>query len=231
MAGNVISIDQGTDKIYVHDGFSGVIDSSFSTPLGGSAGVTWDGTNIISADEGTRKVFKYTGKTSTVQDSFTMGAGISPLGLGYDGANVLLCDIADPNEKIYKLTGFSNVIDVTIAAAANDPLSCDWDGTNLISSAAQTNKIYQHDGFSTSILNSFAIGHDRADGVAWDGANVLDSSQGDITEKTWKRSGFSSSITDSFSNPALTNIGITDDSWSGTAAPPPTATGNFLPLL
>jgi len=59
MAGNVLSADFYTDKIYKHSGFSTTITDSFSSPSTGQVGVGWDGTNVLSTDNSSDKIYKY----------------------------------------------------------------------------------------------------------------------------------------------------------------------------
>ncbi|MFV1626634.1 hypothetical protein, partial [Phaeobacter sp. JH203A] len=47
---NLISCDSGTDTIYIHDGISSTILSSFASPGSRPTGLTFDGTNLISCD-------------------------------------------------------------------------------------------------------------------------------------------------------------------------------------
>jgi len=68
---NLMGIDRIIDKIFLHNGITSSISSSFATPAGNGQGLTFDGTNIISMDGSTDKVYVHSGKTSTITDSFS----------------------------------------------------------------------------------------------------------------------------------------------------------------
>jgi 6-phosphogluconolactonase (cycloisomerase 2 family) len=69
-AGNLISCDLGEDKIYIHDGITSSISSSFSSPATSIFGLAYDGENLISTDLTEDKIYIHDGITATVDSSF-----------------------------------------------------------------------------------------------------------------------------------------------------------------
>jgi len=110
--------------------------------------------------------------------------------------------------RIYKHSGFSDVILDVINTPGSTSWGITWDGSNLISCDPNTNRIYKHDGFSETIIDSFPSPGDVPQGLAWDGVNLL--SCDSDTKCVYKHAGFSSVIIDSISNLTLSGI-----AWDG----------------
>jgi hypothetical protein len=141
---NLISCDDGTDKIYIHDGKTSTITDSFSSPSTLPSGLTYDGTNLISCDYNADKIYIHDGKTSTITDSFS-SPSMDISGLTYDGTNLISCDYNA--DKIYIHDGKTSTIIDSFSSPSTLPFGLTYDGTNLISCDYNADKIYIHDNY------------------------------------------------------------------------------------
>jgi len=186
--------------IYIHDGISSTILSSFTCASGdwNLEGLAFDGTNLISGmrdiTSGASKINIHDGVSSTISSSFS-GPANNLYGLTFDGSNLISCAYDPAGGKIYIHDGVSSTILSSFSSPTIYPGGLAFDGTNLISSDYMTNgKIYIHDGVSSTILSSFSIDPDGIDGLAFDGTNLI-SCEG----KIYMQDGVSSTILSSFS--------------------------------
>jgi len=152
------------------------------------------------------KIYKYLGFSEVCVDSFD-SPGSDPVGLAYDGVNLISCDSSA--DRIYRHRGVSENITVSFDAPNGGPQGLAWDGSNLLSCDNLENKIYKHDGFTETITDSFDSPGIYPAGLAWDGSNLLscDYNNGYV----YKHSGFSSTILDSF-KPGIYPDGL---AWDG----------------
>jgi len=167
---NLISCDDGFDKIYIHDGISATILSSFASPSIDPTGLTFDGTNLISCDVVSDLIYIHDGISSTILSSFA-SPGTTPLGITFDGTNLISCDVA--SDLIYIHDGVSSTVLSSFASPSTGPSGLAFDGTNLISIDNNTCKIYIHNGISSTILSSFASPGITPTGLAFDGTNLI----------------------------------------------------------
>jgi hypothetical protein len=85
--------------IYVHDGISSTISSSFASPGTLPSGLAFDDTNLISCDSDTDMIYVHDGISSTILSSFSSpGTGITSL--TFDGTNLISCD--SDADRIYR---------------------------------------------------------------------------------------------------------------------------------
>jgi len=181
-----------TYTIYIHDGISSTILSSFTCASGDwrLTGLAFDGTNLISCmyylTSGASKINIHDGVSSTILSSFS-GPENNLSGLAFDGTNLISSD-----EKIYIHDGVSSTILFSFDAPPIGPVGgLAFDGTNLISGSKS--KIYIHDGVSSTILSSFDAPADIG-GLAFDGTNLISGGGG----KIYIHDGVSSTILSSF---------------------------------
>ena len=149
--------------------------------------------------------------TTAVLDSFSAPYS-NPLGLAFDGTNLISCD--SYSDLIYIHDGISDTILDSFTSPNSSPTGLTFDGTNLISCDSSSDTIYIHDGISNTILSSFAIpgsgtggGYPR--GVTFDGTNLI--SCDDYSNTIYVHDGVSSTILDSFSSPYSAPSDLTFD--------------------
>ena len=107
-SGNLLSLADGNHKIYVHNGVSNTITTSFTTPSTQPSGITFDGTNLISCDSLADKIYVHSGVTSTITTSFaTPDTDIH--NLAYDSVNGNLYCL-DSTGIIYKMSGVTATV-------------------------------------------------------------------------------------------------------------------------
>jgi hypothetical protein len=105
---NLILCAYNTKLIYVHDGATSAVDSSFVSPDGARPwGVGFDGINLLSNRYGV-KIYKHDGVSASVLDSITP-PNSSTTGTVWDGINLISCDATDG--YIYFHDGFSEYIE------------------------------------------------------------------------------------------------------------------------
>jgi len=202
VAVNLISCDSGVDRIYIHDGISSTILSSFATPSTYPTGLAFDGTNLISCDRDADKIYIHDGISSTILSSFASPGGI-PKGLAFDGTNLISSD--SEADKIYIHDGISSTILSSFASPGDYPTDLTFDGTNLISGdnidafTSGISKIYVHDGISSTILYSFPSPGKSPAGLVFDGTNLISSDS--EADKIYIHDGISSTILSSFASP------------------------------
>jgi DNA-binding beta-propeller fold protein YncE len=167
---NLISCDDSTNTIYVHDGISSTILSSFTSPGINPTSLTFDGTNLISCDAASDTIYVHDGISSTILSSFS-SPSTSPRGLAFDGTNLISSDI--DSDTIYVHDGISSTILSSFASPSTSPRGIVFDGTNLISCDQNADTIYVHDGISSTILSSFASQGTSPTGIAFDGTNLI----------------------------------------------------------
>jgi len=153
---NLISIGQfgAVGLVYVHDGFSSGVSSSFNAPNTFPCGLAFDGTNLISSDWGTDLIYVHDGISSGITSSFP-SPGSDPDGLTVIGGNLISCD--DILGNIYVHIGITSGIASSFAAPNPWPRCLANDGTNLISGnwgATGDNKIYVHSGVTSGITST-----------------------------------------------------------------------------
>jgi len=197
VAGNLISC--GSNKIYIHDGISSTIISSFASPGSSTNGLAFDGTNLISCDDIADKIYIHDGISSTILSSFN-SPGAHPKGLAFDGTNLISSDSGD--SKIYIHDSISSTISSSFASPGDYPSGLAFDGTNLIS-CDYIGKIYIHDSISSTILSSFNSPGENPQGLAFDGTNLISASN-----KIYIHDGISSTILSSFDSPGRIGLEI-----------------------
>jgi hypothetical protein len=149
----IICKSTGTPSIYINDGVSATILSSFASPGVGPRCLTFDGTNLISYDSLTNLIYIHSGITSTISSSFAAPAS-NLSGLTFDGTNLISCD--QVTGLVYIHDGISPTILSSFASPGTVPSGLAFEGTNLISCDSNTDKIYIHNGKTATILSSFS---------------------------------------------------------------------------
>ena len=171
MAGNILSTDSSSDKVYKHSGFSTTISDSFSSPSDLPSGVTWDGSNVLSSESNSDKIYLHSGFTSTISDSFSSPSSGSQ-GVTWDGTNVLSSD--SDSDKIYKHAGFTSTVSDSFSSPSSEPrgLADDsWSG--VAKSAALTGTITASVN-ETDIVNGGKTLIITLTGDTWIAAGALD---------------------------------------------------------
>jgi len=210
VAGNLISCDFDTYRIYIHDGISSTILSSFIVSSGDwrPTGLAFDGANLISCITnivaGGGKIYIHDGVSSTILSSFS-SPDTAPQGLTFNGANLISCDYGA--DKIYIHDGVSSTILSSFSSPSTFPQGLAFDGTNLISCDYDTKKIYIHDGVSSTILSSFSSPDTAPRELAFDGTNLI--SCDSYIDKIYIHDGVSSTILSSFPSPGSRPYGLT----------------------
>ncbi|NCN41075.1 hypothetical protein GW916_07465 [bacterium] len=211
--GNLVIFSDTTDKVYLMSGFSATVADSIqlSTPVGFVYGVSVSNANLIAYNDS--RVLRYSGFSSTAIDSFDAGIGASQ-GFSNDGTRMLYSETG--TDRIRRSSGFSALINSSIAVPGVNPGGVAWDGTDIISVESQASgTIYIHSGFTTTISSQISISAPA--GVTWDGTNLI--SYDGTKNRVVKYSGKSSTIIDSFAPPAA----VSDVEWD-------TITGNIESL-
>lgn len=159
---NLISGESIDGKIYIHDGFSSGITSSFIAPtgIGALSGLAFDGTNLISSDWFAGKIYVHNGISSGVSSSFdSPSTGTKfPRGLTVIGGNLISMDAN--SDMIYVHNGVSSGITDSFPSPAPQPNGLANDGTNLISGdngtyGVEDDHFYLHDGISSGVTTTF----------------------------------------------------------------------------
>ena len=167
--GNLISCDNGTNRIYVHDGISSTVTSSFATPSNRVSGVAVDPAtgNLISCYRGTSSlagvVRVHNGISATITDVFAPPSDvITDITIDPATGNLISCASSTTfPATIYVHQGITATIgasfaardqeyNVSITGVAVDPAT-----GNLISCTSTDGRIYIHDGISSISATSF----------------------------------------------------------------------------
>ncbi len=172
--GNLISCDNITKLIYIHDGISSTILSSFESPNLSPFGVAFDGDNLISCGLSPNLIYIHDGVSSTILSSFACPS-TSISDIAFDGTNLISCDTS--THMIYKHSGISATISSSFASPGIIPSGIAFDGVNLIScdGNSTTGLIYIHNGISATILSSFESPALYIRGLAFDLVHLISS--------------------------------------------------------
>jgi hypothetical protein len=171
---NLISCDLAAKKIYVHDGISDTILSSFDAPAVGPHSITFDGTNLISCGffSGDAKIYIHNGISASILTSFN-APGSYPVGLAFDGTNLISTN-SGVKSSVTIHSGVSSSVITSFNLPFGGVTGIAFDGTNLVAvSGESTDKIYILDGKSPSILRSFDSPSSSPRGLAFDGKNLI----------------------------------------------------------
>jgi len=170
---NLINCDVD-GKIYVHNGLTSGISSSFPTPSDAPSGLAYDGTNLISCDWNAGKIYIHSGVSSGITSSFnspSMGTRF-PRGLAVIGGNLISAD-AD-TDKIYIHIGITSGTTSNFPSPLPQPDGLGNYGTNLLSADNGTYGIvddhfYLHSGVSSGITTSYncSTGYKRISGITY----------------------------------------------------------------
>jgi len=113
ISGNIIGTSFVTDKIYVHDGETSTISSSFNTPSTGCFGLACNGNNLVSVDTNEGKFYIHDGVSSTILFSSNLTySGVS--GVAVHNGNLYTC--SHITNLIYKHIRLTPTINKQIAA-------------------------------------------------------------------------------------------------------------------
>lgn len=195
-APNLISCDRTTNLVYIHEGITNTVTSSFATPGTSILGLTYANGNLISTDSITDLVYIHDGITSSITSSFATPT-TSTGALAFDGTNLI--SASDVTDFIYIHDGITSSITSSFAAPSSGTRAIVFDGTNLISASHTTNLIYVHDGITADILSSFAAPGTEIIDLAFDGANLISYDSG--TSLMYIHDGITSRVSLSFAAP------------------------------
>jgi len=204
MSVNLISCSPTT--IYIHDGITSTISSSFSAPNSGCKGLAFDGSDLVSSDTSTDKIYIHDGITSTITSSFSPSS-TDPGGLTFGGTNLISCH---SDKTIYVYDDTSSSVLTSFSGDSNmgggiTGLTYDDDNNNLISCGVGTNrdtyhKICIHDGISSTISTRFDSPDTYPEGLGFNDGNLISSSRGAGAAQgtVYIHDGISSTISSSF---------------------------------
>lgn len=221
-----VSSVAGVERIYIHTGFSATIADSFNSPTGYPHGVEWDGENLLSGSfTSPTKHFKHLGASSTISDSYTCADTYS-FGLAwmdkatYNSVGVLSIGATVAYNHLLHY-GFSSTIQTSYALESY-PAWYDvaWDGGNALLHQ-RVDGVYsaiRRVRFSATTWQTCTLGTgDYAPrGIAWDSKDVEWGNyppraivSADINaQKHYQHSGFSDTITESYTSPSILPTGI-----------------------
>ena len=174
---NLISVNNITGMIQIHDGITDTVLSSFSAPTSLTAGLAFDGTNLLSLGYVTDRywIYKHDGISSTILASYAPPAQYIS-GITFDGTNVILCGTSP--DLIYIQDGVSATTLSSFASPTDRADSLTFDGTNLIVGDSYNGRIYILDKVTKVILYIFPFptnleAKNKVDSIAFDGEHLL----------------------------------------------------------
>jgi len=150
---NLISSDEDSGKIYLHENFSDTITDCFTAPEV-PQGVAWDGTDLYFVSESVPTIFQQSGFSDTVQSSFA-SPSTGPSGCGWDTINDNLLTVDNP-ASIYVHSGFSDSISTSFSSPSTSPQDVSIIANDILSSDNSSDWIYKHSGQSATISSSFS---------------------------------------------------------------------------
>jgi len=215
---NLISCDDGLNRIYQHDGLSSSILNYFDAPGNTPWGLTYIGSDLWSCDDATSRVYHHVGVSASLYGYFTVPSGCN--GLGFNGTN--LTSISNNGDKIYRHSGVTSTITYTRSSPGANPTGCTFNGTNMYTcdtSIYTAKEIFRHSGDSTTIVLQFSTAANPT-GLAFDGTNLW--SCYDSVAKIGKHIADSSSYSLYFASPGSSPTGLTIQ--TGADVSPPTVT-------
>ena len=193
----------GDDSIFIHDGITAAILTSFSTPEGNTIGLAFDGTNLISADPSTGSIYVHSGVTSTILTSFSV---FDVEGCVYISPNLHTSEATLFN--VYVHSGITSTITTSFSAPAIGNFGLAYDGTNLISASIGNQSVYIHTGVTSAITTSFSTpgpGNNLFD-LDYHLGNLI---SGGAFDNVYIHSGVTSTVTTSFSHVGGVVTGLT----------------------
>ena len=210
MPNDLWSSDENAEKIYKHSGGSSVIAISFTPPVADVWGLAWGDGGLWSCgmDSSYGYIYHHSGGTATITASYQTSA-YYPRGLAWDGTNLWSCR-GQAVTSIYKHSGGTATVTLSIYYSTNYINGMTWNGDNIWLISVSSDQSYIHkineDG---DVLSTFypAVANLRATGLAFDGTNLWVGNYG--TNKIYKQSGETSTVTLSFSSPSGTIRGLT----------------------
>ena len=207
---DLMSVDVSTNvwTIYIHDGISGTITTSFSTPNNQPQDLTIDANgNLISMDLIEQSVYIHDGITSTVTTSFSTPNN-EPRGMTLDSSgNLITSDSVE--DSIYIHDGITDTITTSFSSPNGAPKGLTIDAAgNLISADSTEDSIYIHDGITDTITTSFSSPNGTPTGLSIDGSgNLLSADR--VRDSIYVHVGITSTISTSFSSPDESPNGLT----------------------
>jgi len=146
---NVLMLSSG--HVYQQLAIGNVTTASFAVPGASPYGVAWDGANVITGDSGTSLIYQHSGFSASILATFDPTEATAINAVEWDGADVLVAD----GSKVYKYSGFSNVLKTSFATPTGNNREIHWDGTDMWT--MDNTIIYHHSGFSSAVLETFAV--------------------------------------------------------------------------
>lgn len=201
--GDLVTSNTNFDVIYIHDGISDTISSSFTSPGLTPSGLTTDGTDLFSSDgSGTSAIYRHSGVTSTITSSFA--TGYKPMDLAFDGTNIINVDFF--NKKIIKYVGITSTVDTSFSTTFKSA-GLTVLGGNLIVGDTEVFKIFVHSGITSTITDSFGSPSGAVNGLA--SSNDVDLLSVSNNNRLWTHSGLTSTTTSDFALPSTSSFGAT----------------------
>lgn len=159
--GNIISSDSGAPGIiYIHNGISGAISSSFNSPGINPQGLAYDpvGGNLISCDSASNLIYIHSGITSTISSSFASpSTSITGLTIDTSTGNLISCD--NSTGLIYIHSGITSTVSSSFSSPSTNPsgLTYDKQTGHLISlnETSGNSIVFTQKGISSTILSGF----------------------------------------------------------------------------
>lgn len=91
VGGNRVLGCSSTDSIFVYEGNTSNVSTTFSAPAGAINGLTFDGTNLISCDSGTNRIYVHDGVSENILFDFPSPSGDIE-SVAFDGTNLISSD-------------------------------------------------------------------------------------------------------------------------------------------
>lgn len=167
---NLISCinDFGIDLINLHDGVGVSVLTTISTPSGNIQSVVWARGNLISIDSDPSPpslsgpgIYIHAGFTTTINDSF-LSPDINPVGITYDGTNIISLDSVTGIHVHDELT--NTVTENFASPAAGLSIDIAFDGVNIIVLGSD-DTTYIMRGISEIVQYKFSIGATDTRGI------------------------------------------------------------------
>jgi len=194
---DIISCDDGTDKIYIHFEKTSTITTSFSSPSSSPSWLTFDWINIISCDSSAERIYIHSGKTGWI--SYSFGSWVTNIyWVAYDWENIMWITWNTYDIVIYSWK--TSTITTSFSSPSTWPSWLTYDWINIISCDYNTDKIYIHFEKTSTITTSFSSPSSQPYWLTYDWINII--SCDSVSDKIYIHFEKTSTITTSFSSPS-----------------------------
>lgn len=149
---NLISIDSGSDQIFLHTGITSTITTTIAAPASAPQGCAWHKGDLYSSDSGTDLIYRHDGFSTTILATVAAPDG-GVQDITFVGDNLVLSGFS--TNMIYVMDGFSATILEQFAEPGSSITGITYDGVNLITNDDVTDLIYVHEGVSATVQYTF----------------------------------------------------------------------------